>query len=643
MRSLLLALSLCFPSVTLLAASWVSHGPPGAAIRALAVAPAKRSVLYVITADMLLRSSDAGATWSDVTGPLTKPSAVVVSSVDPDAVAALGQNGVFRSSDGGASWQAATGLPSTGGATRLIENPSDPNILYLAGNCFGVYKSTDGGRSFVPTNNGLVLGQLCVARLALDPTAPDHLFLYFNYFGDLYGTMQSLDGASSWQRAENAPTGTVVAGSDGRRFGTDAAHIILTSADGLTWAQVGPMRSDQPLSTGNALAIDPAANRLFIATSRGAFRSGDGGIDWLSLGGAARDAVNAIDFDPATGAVVIATSYGLFRSAGYPWNDWTELHTGVDALPIGVVVTDPVNGDVYASSGRHLFRSKDAGASWQEIATPLVSPPTNLVVDASHNVYAAVYDTTSRLVRLNANGSWDEVTASVSFNVFDHITAHPRQPGMLYDAGESARLTLDGGATWQSLRPPARTSFFSIHADPRDTDTFLAIVTDGSTTMLVKTTNAGDTWSGNKLPANWNPFWLWISPTDPNVIYLTVWPGETRMSLARSVDGGETWSVLPKQPGLFDNTRAGIAPDRLIIDPRNPDIVYAAMAFNGAGLVRTIDGGASWQPIDDGLPSDGPPKLAIDPTGSTLYAGTTGRGVWQMDVRYGRRRAVIFR
>src|SRR6185436_311837 len=125
-------------------------------------------------------------TWRNVSGPIDVPAAVLVSGADPSIVVAAGTNGVFRSDDAGATWQLAAGLPKTLDIADLLADPLDPNVLYLGALCDtspgpGVYKSTDGGRSFASTTSSLPFAQHCVEHLTLDPAAPDHLFLRFNY------------------------------------------------------------------------------------------------------------------------------------------------------------------------------------------------------------------------------------------------------------------------------------------------------------------------------------------------------------------------------------------------------------------------------------------------------------------------------
>ncbi len=642
----------------LCAAAWVSHGPIGGAVRSMAVAQADRRIIYVAEADGVFRSSDSGATWNAVTGPMIDPSLVLAGGGDPNVVVAAASNGVFRTVDGGETWQMAGGLPKLFFVAQLLADPRDDNVIYLGGACYfsqstgGLFKSVDGGRTFFAASSGLTSFQQCISQLALDPAAPDHLFLRFDQY-EYSGAVRSTDGGHTWSDAAAVPTQSVVvaANGGGRRFGIDPFNFY-TSADGVAWSLIPQLKSDRGLLVEPAtLAIDPNAGRLFLGTNSGAFRSGDGGLDWLSLDGAARDSIKAIDFDTASGGTVIGTDTGIFRSSGYPWNDWTDLHVGNNAMTIDYVAADPSGGGAYALSGRHLFHSTDRGSSWKETAPPLPgfpdqAPSAAIVVDAGHDVYVnnVFYDGRDHLVRLRSDGAaWDEVIKPSQLARSTALAANPRQPGMLYYSDDTAIWrTLDRGNTWEQIKAPSGLSVTYAFAGPRDPDTFLCLARSGDS-QLMKTTDAGRTWTLlNKFPSDWTPWWIASSPEHPDVLYMAAWTGIVVKSLVRSVDGGKTWAVLPKQPGYFDSSLAGIEPEKLAIDPRDPNILYVATTFDyprspRPKVERTTDGGTSWQPFDGALPDSYHPALAIDPNDASLYFATAARGVWQLDLGSRRR------
>jgi photosystem II stability/assembly factor-like uncharacterized protein len=132
---------------------------------------------------------------------------------------------------------------------------------------------------------------------------------------------------------------------------------------------------------------------------------------------------------------------------------------------------------------------------------------------------------------------------------------------------------------------------------------------------IYKSTDAGKTWThlglrdGEQIPV------LAVDPRDPNRVFAAVLghpygPSEER-GIYRSTDGGQTWTkVISKD----ENTGGS----DVEIDASNPDVVYASMwearegpwednnTFNGSkgGLFKSVDGGATWRPLSNGLPSD---------------------------------------
>lgn len=143
---------------------------------------------------------------------------------------------------------------------------------------------------------------------------------------------------------------------------------------------------------------------------------------------------------------------------------------------------------------------------------------------------------------------------------------------------------------------------------------------------------------------------LALDPQDPDVIW--VGSGENNSSRSsyggygvfRSSDGGLTW----EHRGLGDSDRIG----RILVDPRDSERVYVAVLGKlyteggGRGIYRTTDGGASWQQVLEGSPRKGFTDLVMDPSNpDVLYAaawerfrrpwtfeeGGEGSGIWKSE------------
>ena len=130
---------------------------------------------------------------------------------------------LFKSTDGGQSWQELPGLraakghlwqPGAGGMClhTILLDPQDPNRIYVAISAAGAFRTTDGGQTWLPINNGLLspfelpdpiaeVGH-CVHNLAMHPSRPQVLFMQKHW-----DVMRSDNAGDSWREVSgNLPT-----------------------------------------------------------------------------------------------------------------------------------------------------------------------------------------------------------------------------------------------------------------------------------------------------------------------------------------------------------------------------------------------------------------------------------------------------
>ena len=143
---------------------------------------------------------------------------------EPDTVfAGIEDAALFKSTDGGKSWQELSGLrkhgsgpnwqPGAGGMClhTIIQDPTNPNRMYIAISAAGTFRTDDGGKTWQPVNRGLrsefmpdptaEVGH-CVHRITLHPSKPNTLFMQKHW-----DVMRSDDSGDSWHEVSgNLPT-----------------------------------------------------------------------------------------------------------------------------------------------------------------------------------------------------------------------------------------------------------------------------------------------------------------------------------------------------------------------------------------------------------------------------------------------------
>ena len=195
------------------------------------------------------------------------------SADDPDTVyAGVEDAALFRTTDGGATWSELAGLrthrsgpawqPGAGGMAvhTVLIDPVDPKRLHVAISAAGVFRSDDAGLTWSATNRGLVSAGIpdpdaevghCVHRIARHPDRPDVLFMQKHW-----DVMRSDDGGESWRE---------ISGD----LPTDFGFPIVVHAHEPDTVYVVPITSDSEHY--------PPEGRLRV------FRSRTGGDEWEPL------------------------------------------------------------------------------------------------------------------------------------------------------------------------------------------------------------------------------------------------------------------------------------------------------------------------------------------------------------------------
>ena len=138
---------------------------------------------------------------------------------------------------------------------------------------------------------------------------------------------------------------------------------------------------------------------------------------------------------------------------------------------------------------------------------------------------------------------------------------------------------------------------------------------------VYKSTDAGSTWRHMGLEGTKHVGRILIHPRNPDVVYVAavgdLWGPNEERGVFRTTDGGETWEKV-----LYVDEHTGAID--LAMDPGDPNTIFAGMyqrrrtgwGFNGggpgSGLHRTLDGGDSWTELTEGLPDGDMGRIGVD-------------------------------
>src|SRR6266516_5786859 len=126
-----------------LLAGWSSSGPTGGAVNAVIVAPSDPAVIWAGNSAGVFRSTDGGATWTNVSGPVVEADYLAVHPNDANKAWVLTGSfpvtHVYRTSDGGATWIDSTDGLSAVRPTELLIDSRNPDTLYIGSGCMQLF------------------------------------------------------------------------------------------------------------------------------------------------------------------------------------------------------------------------------------------------------------------------------------------------------------------------------------------------------------------------------------------------------------------------------------------------------------------------------------------------------------------------
>lgn len=542
----------------------------------------------------------------------------------------------------GLSW-IRTGGPLGGLGYDIRMRPDNPNVMYVTDAWSGVNKSTDGGTTWAPINQGITTrtgesgDAIPVFCLTLDPTNAEVIWVGTQ---NTRGIFRSTNGGATWERRDDG-----VVENEGitfRGFAVDPrdSRIVYAAAELSSWAWAGESRP----------------GREFDLTKGVVYKTTDAGAHWNAVW-RGDDLARYIWIDPRDSDVVYVST-GIFdreaaniRGVGVlkstdAGKTWTAVNQGMTNLFVGSLFMKPGSPDVLLAgtgnnqypTGNGVYLTQDGGASWQAVVR---GENVESVEFSSSNPSVAYAAGVNRVYRSEDGGvtwttvcggpeGWGAPGVRAGFPI--DFQVDPRNPDRLFanNYGGGNFLSEDGGRTW-SVASSGYTGaqVRDIAVDPTDA----AVVYVAARSGLFRSSGKGEEWSGLNMPPHASMEW-YVVAVDPSnaqhVLAANNWEG----SILESGDGGRSWRSRADSPGDRQSWRA------IAFAPSDPRVVYAGTsAFFSAGtfddrmpasgVYASQDGGATWTAVRDTLSRDANvTALAVDPRNpQVVYAATGNHGL----------------
>ena len=477
-------------------------------------------------------------------------------------------DGVYKSSDGGDNWT-NVGLKESERVAKILVDPTESNVVYVCvpgklwsdSDVRGVYKTTDGGKSWTRVLKGANTSTGC-SMLSLDPQNPKTIF------------------AGMWDFRRKG--WTFRSGGDGPAAASGSG-LFKSTDGGASWAELDDKSAQGlPSKPWGRIAVSVAPSKpnvvyAFIEAAvpkNGLYRSEDGGRTWE-----ARD-----------------------RSQAMIWRPFYFAN----------LIVDPKNENRLYKPDLNLVVSNDGGSSFSNISGGAHGDFHDVWIDPQSPDHLITGDDGGVWYSYDAGNKWWKGD-NLPISQFYHVSVDMDRPYHVYGGLQDNRAWVGesqypGGITNSRWENMYNGDGFWIFVDPLDPDYIYAEYQGGEIGRVNRKTHETRNikplpgYKEGKLRFNWNTP-IHLSPTRKGTIYLG------SQFLFRSRDFGQTWERVSPDLTTNDSTKqqqeqsGGVTVDNSAAEthttiyaiaesPKNPAVIWAGT--DDGNLQVTRDGGKTW-------------------------------------------------
>ena len=575
--------------------------------------------------------------------------------------------------------------PDGGDVRGFSYDPRNSDHIYLGTSTGTVFESTDGGRNwsrFVHLGNE----DYVLDHIAVDPKNPDTMYVAAwsvenQQAGELY---RSKDSGKSWESLRGMHGKSIRAFS---LAASDSSVLVAGALDGVyrsknggdTWERISASAQNE-IKNIESIAVDPKdPNTIYAGTWHLAWKTDDGGVNWhhINKGMIDDSDVFSIIVDQSNPSVVFASACsGIYRSetAG-------DLFKKIQGIPFSarrtrVLKQDPTNPNtVYAGTTEGLWKTLDSGKTWKRVSDPEVVVNDVLVDPRNSNRVLLATDRGGVLASDDGARTFTVSNHGYTHRYVTSIVADKNDPGAILVGVVNDRewggvfTTRDSGLHWSqkstglggrdvfALQQAAGGQLVvgtnrGLFIQDRESSPWRAINAVTAEKITARTVKKGT----KRVPVTTKVVTRSVFDGRVNDLKLTSkrWFAATSAGLLISENGGKSWSGGPVL-GKIDLISVQAKGDLLVAATRmhvlissdggatwqqsNPaayvtSIRSVSIAPEGAimvasreGAFRSIDSGATWEHIVNGLPDKNISSITYDEVGKQLLATSLATGV----------------